>query len=68
MSLKAFHIVFIGVSIVFCFGFAAWCYMQFTSGGTVWHLSGAIFSAVSGIGLVFYAKQFLHKLRSVRML
>jgi len=68
MSLKAFHIVFIGVAIVFCFGFAVWCYMQFTGGGTGWHLAGAIFSTVLGVGLVYYANRFLHKLKFVRML
>ena len=29
MSLKAFHLFFIGVSTVLALGFASWCFMEY---------------------------------------
>jgi len=42
MSLKAFHVVFIGSDILLMFGMAAWCFAQFQEG------MGAVTLAASG--------------------
>ncbi|MDA7643607.1 hypothetical protein OAL27_01260 [Verrucomicrobiales bacterium] len=65
MSLKAFHIFFIFMSIVITFGFAAW--VQF--GATVDQkasltiMSGI--SAVLGFGLIAYGIHFIRKSREI---
>ncbi|MCI0705905.1 MAG: hypothetical protein L0Y80_00285 [Ignavibacteriae bacterium] len=66
MSLKAFHIVFIVVSILLCFGFGAWLVLaQETSALSI---SGAIVSVTAGVFLIMYAKRFLQKFKKVSYL
>ncbi len=65
MSLKAFHIFFIAVSILFSFGFGGWAFNEYTSGGSVANLLLAFLGFGSGIGLVFYAVKILKKLKHV---
>ena len=65
MSLKAFHIFFIFMSIVIKFGFAAW--VQF--GATVEQLASltimAGISAVLGFALIAYGIHFIRKSREI---
>ena len=68
MSLKAFHIVFIVLSILLTLGFAAWSFVSYTHGGPLLHLWFGIGSLVSGIALVFYGKYFLRKLKDISYL
>ncbi len=65
MSLKAFHIFFIAVSILFSFGFGGWGFNEYMSTGVFVHLFFGVLGVVSGIGLVFYAIKFLKKLKHV---
>lgn len=68
MSLKAFHIVFIVISILMAFGFAAWCFLSVAHSGPALHLWFGIGSLASGIALVFYSKYFLRKLKDISYL
>jgi hypothetical protein len=64
MSLKAFHLIFITVSIALAFGFGVWLACQ---GG----LLDLIFAAVSigiGVGLIFYERYFLKKTKNLSYL
>jgi hypothetical protein len=59
MSLKAFHLIFIFVSILFCAGMAAWSFKTGASDGLGW-----------GCGLVsvlmcVYAVRFISKAKSI---
>ena len=65
MSLKVFHIVFIIASILMAFGFAAWALKAYSDEGSWIHLAYGIGSGIAGVGLVFYFKYVLKKLRDL---
>jgi len=60
MSLKIFHIFFITISLILCFGFSWWSFQQ--SGGYVIIGIGSI---AAGIALFFYGKNFLNKMENL---
>ncbi|HEX4264351.1 MAG TPA: hypothetical protein VH597_08425 [Verrucomicrobiae bacterium] len=64
MSLKAFHLVFIMVSIALAFGFGVWLAIQ----GGLWNVIFAIGSFGGGVGLIFYERYFLKKTKNVSYL
>lgn len=64
MSLKAFHLIFIVVSIALAFGFGVWLVLQ---GGLLNILLGVGSFAV-GVGLIFYERYFLKKTKNVSYL
>jgi hypothetical protein len=68
MSLKAFHVLFIAISILLAFGFAAWSFRQFSLGGAWLDLVVGIISAVTGLGLIVYGRYFLKKLKHISYL
>ena len=70
MSLKAFHLVFIVASILLALGFAAWAFVTYFSaqGGNIWDLVMGAASALVAVGLVFYERYFLKKLKNVSYL
>ncbi len=63
MSLKAFHIVFIGASTLLAFGVSAWCFRQYFEDHKAGDLILAQICLVSGIALVIYGKKMLRKLK-----
>jgi len=63
MSLKTFHIFFIIVSSVVCFGFSAWCLGVFGGHPNFGYIITGIFSFISGIGLIYYGVLFLKKFK-----
>ena len=68
MSLKAFHILFIVLSIILAFGFGIWeirTYAVTNANGDLWM---AIGSFVAGILLVVYAIRVIRKLKNVSAL
>jgi len=68
MSLKAFHIVFIIASILLAFGFAAWSLKNFSDGRQWLDLVFGVGSALAGIGLIFYSRYVLKKLKHISYL
>ncbi|MBL9171276.1 MAG: hypothetical protein JNN07_26320 [Verrucomicrobiales bacterium] len=71
MSLKAIHILFIIVSTMLCFGFAAWAF--WTPSGADQSVSRVNLvmgscSLVLGLGLLVYGRYFLKKLKDVSYL
>ena len=68
MSLKAFHIVFICVSILLTVGFAAWELVVFRNTHQALHLFVAGLSLLAGVGLVFYSRYVLRKLKDISYL
>jgi hypothetical protein len=68
MSLKAFHVFFVIVSVLCALGFGAWAvgdYMR-TGNGTVLVLG--ILGFIAAIALVWYGVWFLRKLKNVSFL
>jgi hypothetical protein len=68
MSLKALHIIFITCSTLLAFGFSAWAFWTYTSSRSVSDLALGILSLVGGIGLIWYGKYFLKKLKNISYL
>jgi len=68
MSLKAFHVFFVAVSVICALGFGAWAvadYMRTGRGGT---LVLAVLAFAAAAALLFYGSWFLRKLKDVRYL
>jgi hypothetical protein len=66
MSLKAFHVLFIGASALLAFYFAAWCLTGPPPGaGAGWVLTG-LASLGGGVTLIAYEAWFLKKTRGLR--
>jgi hypothetical protein len=68
MSLKAFHIVFIGASILLSLWVAGWQVMVFRSSHRPVDLLFAGLALVMGIALVFYGKYVMKKLKDISYL
>jgi hypothetical protein len=65
MSLKTFHIVFITAAILLAFGFAGWLFREYRAdGGSGRDLIWALCSAAAGVGLIFYERYVLKKLKN----
>jgi len=68
MSLKAFHIFFIVVSILLACGFGGWMIQRYAHDGNILTLAGGIASFLTGAALAFYGVRFLRKLKHVSYL
>jgi hypothetical protein len=68
MSLKAFHIVFIVTAILLALGFGAWELKAWWEVRATADLMFGIASVLVGVGLIFYARYFLKKLKNVSYL
>jgi len=63
MSLRAFHLLFIGLSVVLAAFFAAWAAGQYRLVHEVGYALTAVVSAVAGAGLLVYGAAFWRKTR-----
>jgi nitrate reductase gamma subunit len=65
MSLRAFHIVFIFLSMLLSFGFATWSYGNYQVQKDTTDLVLAVISGIAGLGLIVYGVYFLRKMRKI---
>jgi hypothetical protein len=65
MSLRAFHVVFIGASTLLAFGFAYWCLGAPSAGDGFGRMAAGIAAIAVGVGLVVYEAWFLRKTRGL---
>ena len=65
MSLRAFHLFFIAVSVVLAAFFAAWAAGQYSAGHEVVYVIVGALSLASALGLCVYAAKFQRKTRSL---
>ena len=70
MSLKAFHIVFVTLSILLAFFCGVWFLCEYASapGRPASLLAAGIVSFVAGGGLIWYGKSVLRKLKHISYL
>lgn len=66
MSLKAFHILFITLSVLLCIGVAGWNYAAYVAAGGVGNLAQTIGWSVAAAGLLVYGILFLRKYKALR--
>jgi FlaG/FlaF family flagellin (archaellin) len=65
MSLRAFHLFFIAISVVLAAFFAAWAAGQYSAGQEISYVIVGVLSLTSGLGLAVYAVRFQRKTRSL---
>jgi uncharacterized membrane protein SirB2 len=65
MSLKAFHLLFIALSVVLTAFFGAWAYGEFQTSHNVVYAITAVVSLASGVGLSLYLAAFQRKTRKL---
>jgi len=63
VSLKAFHIFFIFLSILLAFGFAYWAIENSLAAGDSLNMALGISSVITGLALIFYLIRFIAKMR-----
>jgi hypothetical protein len=63
MSLKTFHLVFIGVSVMLAAFVAAWAGQQYMQVSAMRYAVTAVLAISSGVGLAWYGTVFLRKMR-----
>lgn len=68
MSLKAFHLFFITVCILFTLAFGAWGIVDFRNSESLANLALGIFSLVVSIGLLLYCGYAVRKLKGVSLI
>ncbi len=68
MSLKAFHVFFIVVSMALCVVLGVWATQDFARSGSWAHLSLGVGSFIGSILLAYYGVWFLRKLKGVSYL
>ena len=68
MSLKAFHIVFIVVSVLCALFYGTWGIFMFLAEGSGIGLASGIAALFVAIGLIVYGNAFLKKFRDISYL
>jgi hypothetical protein len=68
MSLKAFHIVFVAASTLLAFGFGGWELQNYFATHEKQALWLGVLSLLAGIGLLWYGKIVLKKLKHISYL
>jgi len=68
MSLKAFHLFFITVSILFAIGFTYWEFNSYRTEGQLMDLALVILSFLTALGLIYYCTRFVKKMRTLKPL
>ena len=66
MSLKAFHVFFVVVSVLCALGFGAWAVVDWMRTGRPGVLALAILAFAAAVALVWYGLWFLRKIKDVR--
>ena len=65
MSLKAFHLVFVTVSVILAVGFGFWAILRYRVHAETALLLGGVGSWLGAIVLIWYGRWFLKKLKGV---
>jgi hypothetical protein len=68
MSLKAFHIFFVTVSVLVAFGFSVWGFLKYADQRHVQDLCWGALGLAAGVGLICYGKYMLKKLKDISYL
>ena len=65
MSLKAFHIFFIALSILLAIGFGIWELQAYADSHSTGQLIAGMASFIVAVGLIIYGVRFLKKLKHI---
>lgn len=65
MSLRAFHLLFIGLSVALAAFFAAWATGQYRLEHEIGYAVTGVLSALAGVALAVYGTKFQRKTRNL---
>jgi hypothetical protein len=65
MSLRAFHLFFIALSVILAAFVAAWAFGEYRAEHMVMYVLAAVGSLACGVGLALYGAAFQRKTRSL---
>jgi len=65
MSLRMFHLVFIGVSVMLAAFVAAWAVQQYQATNAIGYVMTAVAAVASGGGLIVYGTKFQRKTKTL---
>lgn len=68
MSLKAFHIAFVSITVLTSFAIGGLLCYAFLREGGLWNVVGSLAAFATGVGLIYYGKYVLKKLRHISYL
>ncbi len=68
MSLKAFHIAFVTITVLTSFLVGGLLCHAFLREGGLWNALGAVAAFGTGVGLIYYGKYVLRKLKHISYL
>ena len=68
MSLKSFHIVFVSCVVLLAFFFGVWLLDTYRASGQPGPLIGGIASILAGLGMIWYGRVVLRKLKHISYL
>ena len=65
MSLRAFHLLFIALSVVLMAFFGAWALAQYQSTHEIGYIATGVLSLAGGVGLAAYGAAFQRKTKQL---
>lgn len=65
MSLKAFHVFFISLSIVLSVGLGGWGVNSYVTRGSIGSLALGVIFFLTGLALLVYGRAFLRKMKEI---
>jgi DNA-binding transcriptional regulator of glucitol operon len=68
MSLKTFHLIFITIAVLLCFGFGWWMLRAYSEFGMKSDQTYGVISICIGVALIIYEIIFIKKLKKVSYL
>jgi hypothetical protein len=69
MSLKAFHLVFVGLCLLLCLGLGTWSLVRYASGAAgLFELAFGLMWLAAGVAMGFYGRMILRKLKHISYL
>jgi hypothetical protein len=68
VSLKAFHVFFVVLSVLCALGFGAWAVSDYLRTGSAGTLTQGVLGFVAAVALIWYGLWFLRKLKNVSYL
>lgn len=68
MSLKAFHIVFVGASVILMLGLAGFSFGDYRESGSALSLLWTGLAVGAATGMLIYGRYFLRKLKHISFL
>jgi hypothetical protein len=65
VSLKAFHLLFIAISVILAAFFGAWSFNEYQAGQHIAYAASGVVALATGVGLAMYGAAFQRKAKNL---